>query len=79
MTGSPVSIWPISPRSSRRPTPKIGDTLKICQDNPTRRKFLTRLWEQVSKRGTIDVVTWEMYQFETGLGAYPVEGAGGQR
>ena len=36
--------------------PKVVESLKLGQDNPTRRKFLARLQGQITKRGTIDVL-----------------------
>ena len=36
--------------------PEIAEHLELGQDGPTRRKFLSRLQGEISKRGTIDVL-----------------------
>jgi len=36
--------------------PDISETLSLHEDGPTRRKFLSRLQGEVSKRGTIDIL-----------------------
>ena len=40
----------------RATQPKIADALDLDHDSPTRRKFLSRLQGEISKRGTIDVL-----------------------
>jgi type I restriction enzyme R subunit len=36
--------------------PEVAENLELGQDGPTRRKFLSRLQGETSKRGTIDVL-----------------------
>ena len=36
--------------------PQATESLRLSEDNPTRRKFLARLQGEISKRGTIDVL-----------------------
>ena len=36
--------------------PKVAEALNLQEDSPTRRKFLTRIQGEISKRGTIDVL-----------------------
>src|SRR5438093_13612077 len=36
--------------------PEVAEHLDLGQDGPTRRKFLSRLQGEISKRGTIDVL-----------------------
>ena len=36
--------------------PEAAESLSLDEDNPTRRKFLARLQEEISRRGTIDVL-----------------------
>ena len=40
----------------RETQPEAEETLDLGQDGPTRRKFLTRLQGEISRRGTIDVL-----------------------
>lgn len=40
----------------RQTQPEVADALDLDYDSPTRRKFLTRLQGEISKRGTIDVL-----------------------
>ena len=40
----------------RTTQPEAVESLGLSEDNPTRRKFLTRLQGEISKRGTIDVL-----------------------
>jgi len=40
----------------RATQPKVADALDLDHDSPTRRKFLARLQDEVSKRGVVDVL-----------------------
>ena len=40
----------------RATRPEAAESLALSEDGPTRRKFLTRLQEEIAKRGTIDVL-----------------------
>ena len=40
----------------RTTQPEVVESLGLSEDNPTRRKFLARLQDEISKRGTIDVL-----------------------
>jgi type I restriction enzyme R subunit len=40
----------------RETQPEAAESLDLCQDVPTRRKFLARLQGEITKRGTIDVL-----------------------
>ncbi|MGE5481320.1 MAG: type I restriction endonuclease, partial [Bacteroidota bacterium] len=40
----------------RATQPRVADALGLDQDSPTRRKFLTRLQGEISKRGVVDVL-----------------------
>ena len=40
----------------RATQPEAAEALALCEDGPTRRKFLARLQGEIAKRGTIDVL-----------------------
>ncbi len=40
----------------RTTQPKVAESLRLSEDSPTRREFLTRLQGEIAKRGTIDVL-----------------------